>query len=93
MEPGLFVTYDVAKADMLKSEGEKSDYVSLMNTMSGNLATALKSNPSTLGLRIEGSQSLSNTESLITIKVASSVRRYVEESNEQGADPGLPTDG
>ena len=81
LEPeDAFVTYDVAKADMLKSEGEKSDYVSLMNALSGNLATALKSNPSTLGLRIEGSQSLSNTESLITIKVASSVRRCVEES-------------
>lgn len=74
-----FVTYDVAKADILKTEGEKSDYVSLMNAMSGNLATALKSNPSILGLRIEGSQSLSNTESLIFIKTANAIRRPVEE--------------
>lgn len=74
-----FVTYDVAKAEILKTEGEKSDYVSLMNAMSGNLATALKSNPSILGLRIEGSQSLSNTESLIFIKTATAVRRPVEE--------------
>lgn len=81
LEPeDAFVTFDVAEVDMLKSEGEKSDYVSLMNAMSGNLATALKSNPSSLGLRIEGSQSLSNTESLITIKVATSIRRCVEES-------------
>lgn len=74
-----FVTYDSASAEMLKSEGEKADYVSLMNALSGNLATALKSNPSILGLRLEGSQSLSNTESLLFLKVAASVRRPVEE--------------
>lgn len=81
MEPeDAFVTYDVAEAEMLKAEGEKSDYVSLMNAMSGNLATALKSNPSILGLRIEGSQSLSNTESLIYLKVAQAIRRPVQEN-------------
>lgn len=74
-----FVTFDTAKVDLLKSESEKSEYVSLMNAMSGNLATALKSNPSILGLRIEGSQSLSNTESLIFVKVANSIRRPVTE--------------
>lgn len=90
MEPeDAFVTYDVAKADMLKSEGEKSDYVSLMNAMSGNLATALKSNPSILGLRIEGSQSLSNTESLIYLKVAQAVRRPVEECMSRAITLGL----
>lgn len=75
-----FVTFDTAKAEMLSSESEKSEYVSLMNALSGNLATSLKSNPSILGLRIEGSQSLSNTESLIFIKVASAIRRPVEEA-------------
>lgn len=81
LEPeDAFVTYDVAEVDILKTESEKSEYVSLMNALSGNLATALKSNPSILGLRIEGSQSLSNTESLIFIKVASAIRRPVEET-------------
>lgn len=80
LEPeDAFVTFDVAKAEILSTESEKSEYVSLMNALSGNLATALKSNPSILGLRIEGSQSLSNTESLIFIKVASAIRRCVEE--------------
>lgn len=80
LEPeDALVVYDVVDADMLKSEGEKSDYVSLMNALSGNLATALKSNPSTLGLRIQGSQSLSNTESLMSVKTAASVRRPTEE--------------
>lgn len=73
------VSYDTAKADLLSSEGSKTDYVSLMNALSGNLATALKSNPSILGLRIEGSQSLSNTESLIYLKIANAMRRPVQE--------------
>lgn len=80
LEPeDALVVFDVAETNMLKSEGEKSDYVSLMNALSGNLATALKSNPSTLGLRIQGSQSLSNTESLMSVKTAAAVRRPAEE--------------
>ena len=73
------ITYDVAKVTPLKTDEEKSEYVSLLNALSGNLATALKSNPSILGLRLEGSQSLSNTESLIFLKVAHAVRRPVTE--------------
>lgn len=75
-----FVTFDTAKTEILGGEGQKDDYVALMNAMSGNLATALKSNPSILGLRIQGSQSLSNTESLIFMRVAQAVRRPPEEA-------------
>jgi hypothetical protein len=72
------VMYDTVTTDMLKGEGEKSDYVPLIETMSGQLAMSLKTPPSILGLRLEGSQSLSNTESLIFLKTANSVRRPTE---------------
>lgn len=72
------VTYDTVEADLLKGEGEKADYVPLIETLSGQLATSLKTSPSILGLRLEGSQSLSNTESLIFLKVANSIRRPTE---------------
>lgn len=72
------VVYDTVEADMLKGAGEKSDYVPLIETLSGMLATSLKSNPSMLGLRLQGSQSLSNTESLVFLKIANAARRPVE---------------
>ena len=71
------VTYDVVETELLKADGEKSDYVPLMNAISGNLATSLKASPSILGLRINGSQSLSNTESLVYLKVAKSIQKPV----------------
>jgi hypothetical protein len=74
----VFVSYDTAKAEMLKGEGEKSDYVPLLQNLSGSLATSLKASPSIIGLRMEGSQSLSNTESLIFLKVAKALQRPVE---------------
>jgi len=72
------VIYDTVTPDMLKAQGEKSDYVPLIETLSGLLATSLKSNPSMLGLRMQGSQSLSNTESLVFLKIANAARRPVE---------------
>jgi hypothetical protein len=42
------------------------------------LATSLKTHPSILGLRLAGSQSLSNTESLIYLKIARSVQMPIE---------------
>ena len=74
------VFYDTVTAELHKAEGEKADYVSLLNAKSGNLATALKSSPSILGLRINGSQSLSNTESLVFLKIANGIRVPVEEN-------------
>lgn len=72
------VIYDTVTPEMLKAQGEKSDYVPLIETLSGLLATSLKSNPSMLGLRMQGSQSLSNTESLVFLKIANAARRPVE---------------
>ncbi len=74
------VTFDVVKTQVLKTEGEKSDYVPLMNAISGNLATSLKTSPSIIGLRINGSQSLSNTESLVYLKVAKSIQKPVADN-------------
>jgi len=73
------VHYDSAEMSLMKGEGEKSDYVPLMNAMSGQHATSLKTSPSILGLRLSGSQSLSNTESLVFLKVARGIQRPVEE--------------
>jgi hypothetical protein len=73
------VFFDSAEVDMLKSEGEKADYVPLMNALSGQHATSLKTSPSILGLRLSGSQSLSNTESLVFLKVAKGIQRPIEE--------------
>jgi len=79
LEPDeVLVTFDSAKVEILKTAGEKADYTALMDTFSGMLATSLKSMPSTLGLRISGSQSLSNTESLIFLKMVTAIQVPVE---------------
>ncbi len=79
LEPeDALVMYDTGEADILESGGEKQDYTYLMNALSGNLATSLKTSPSILGLRINGSQSLSNTESLVFLKVAAALHLPVE---------------
>jgi len=73
------VMYDTAKADHLQSGlGVKTDYVPLLKTINGLLSTALKTPPSILGLRAEGSQSLSNTETLVFLKTARSPQIPVE---------------
>jgi hypothetical protein len=78
MEPeDALVVYDVADVKDLTSRGEKSDYSELMQTLAGMAATSLKSHPSILGLRIEGSQSLSNTESLVFLQVARAAQKAV----------------
>lgn len=74
----VLVVYDTVETEMLKGEGEKADYVPLIEAYSGQLATSLKTSPSILGLRLEGSQSLSNTESLIFMKNANAIRRPTE---------------
>lgn len=72
------VFYDSAKPEVLQSGlGSKVDYVPLMKTINGLMSTALKTPPSVLGLRLEGSQSLSNTESLIFLKTAKALQEPV----------------
>lgn len=72
------VTYDSVEVDKIQSAGDKADYSTLMETLSGMLASSLKSMPSILGMRIGGSQSLSNTESLVFLKMVAGLRRPVE---------------
>ena len=80
LEPeDALVIYDTAKTELLAERSVKEDYTGLLETLSGQLATSLKSHPSILGLRLEGSQSLSNTESLIFIKGAKALQRPVKD--------------
>lgn len=72
------VMYDSAEVDSISAAGDKADYSSMLDTLSGMLASALKTMPSVLGMRIGGSQSLSNTESLVFLKMVEGVRRPVE---------------
>ena len=72
------VTWDSAEIDSISSSGDKADYANILETLSGMLASSLKSMPSILGMRIGGSQSLSNTESLVFLKMVEGVRRPVE---------------
>ena len=79
LEPeDALVAYDSVEIDNLTADGEKADYKELLNALSGVLATSLKSHPSILGLRLSGSQSLSNTESLIFLKTARAAQVPVE---------------
>ena len=72
------VFYDTAEVKIEHADSDKSDYTQLMTAISGMMATSLKSSPSILGLRIAGSQSLSNTESLLFLKTARSIQIQVE---------------
>jgi hypothetical protein len=79
LEPeDAIVTYDSANVEGIAAKGEKTDYSELMSTISGQAAVALKSHPSILGMRMAGSQSLSNTESLIFLKIAKAIQQPVE---------------
>lgn len=80
LEPeDALITYDAATVDAISAEGEKMDYKELLSALSGMLATSLKTHPSILGLRLAGSQSLSNTESLVYLKIARAVQKPVEQ--------------
>lgn len=78
MEPeDALVVYDVAQTEVFAPKGVKTDYTQLLQTLAGMTATSLKSHPSILGLRLQGSQSLSNTESLIFLQVAKAAQTTV----------------
>jgi len=68
------VSYDSAEFDTHNPVGSKSDYAPMMKTLAGMTATSMKTHPSVIGMRMEGSQSLSNTESLVYLKVAKSIQ-------------------
>lgn len=73
------VYYDLVEVDSVETTGEKSDYKDLLDALSGLTASALKSNPSILGLRIGGSQNVASTESMLFAQVAEVLQSPVEE--------------
>jgi hypothetical protein len=73
------VVYNVAEVDTVKVSGDKADIRELIEALAGLAASALKSNPSMLGLRIGGSQNTSTTEAMLAIKTAELIRKPVQE--------------
>jgi len=73
------VAYDSAEFTTHNPVGVKSDYTPMMKQLSGMTATSMKTHPSVIGMRMDGSQSLSNTESLVYLKVAKSIQGPVEQ--------------
>jgi len=59
------VYFDNTEVDSVETSGEKKDYKDLLDALSGLAASAAKSNPSILGLRLGGSQNTSSTESML----------------------------
>ena len=72
------VTYDNVEMDSMGTAGDKADYSAVLDTMNGMLASSLKTMPSMLGMRMAGSQSLSNTESLTFLKLVQGIRLPIE---------------
>jgi len=68
------VVYDNVAVDVADIGGNKADYVPLMKSLNNLQSTALQTPSSILGLRAEGSQSLSNVEALTYIKMLESLR-------------------
>lgn len=80
LEPeDAIVHYDLAELSALQSAGEKREYKDLLSELSGLTASALKSNPSALGLRVGGSQNVASTEALLAMKIAALVQNAVAE--------------
>ena len=80
LEPNdAVVSFDNVDFEMLSGTGDKADYTDLLEALNGLVASSLKSMPSALGLRIgKGSQSLSNTETLLYLKSVDALRKPVE---------------
>lgn len=79
LEPeDALVYYDIAEVAATSTTGEKSDYTALLQELSGLAASALKSNPSALGLRLGGSQNIASTEAMLSMKLARLVQLPVE---------------
>jgi hypothetical protein len=73
------VYFDSVDIDSVDTAGEKKDYKDLLDALSGLTASAMKSNPSILGLRLGGSQNTSSTESMLFTHMAQMLQGPVEE--------------
>lgn len=71
------VVWDTADVSTQDGNGSRSEYSTLLNSKQGAAATSMKSTPSALGMRMEGSQSLSNTESLIYLRHCEALQKPV----------------
>lgn len=79
LEPeDALVYFDVCEVASADTSGEKRDYKELLSELSGLAASALKSNPSALGLRMGGSQNIASTESMLSMKLARLIQIPVE---------------
>lgn len=79
LEPeDALVYYDVAEVNLLKTSGEKADFSELLGSLSGLAATALKSSPTQLGLRLGGSQNVASTEAVLLSKYALTIQKPVK---------------
>lgn len=73
------VYYDFVEVDSVATTGEKKDYKEMLEELSGLAASALKSNPSLLGLRTtSGSQNIASTEAMLSLKMARLFQKPIE---------------
>ena len=73
------IYYDLAEVESIDTQGAQAEYASLLNELGGLAASALKTNPSALGLRMgAGSQNVASTEALLTTKLATIFQKPVE---------------
>jgi len=72
------VAFDSVGFETQDIGGTKSDYTPLLSSLANMEATGLKTPPSILGMRSAGSQSLSNSETLIFLKTAKAIQTPVE---------------
>lgn len=72
------VSFDSVQFDTQDIGKTKTDYTPLMQSLGNMEATGLKTPPSILGMRAAGSQSLSNTETLVFLKTAAALQKPVE---------------
>jgi hypothetical protein len=72
LEPeDALVYYNLAEVDSMSTTGEKRDYKELLAELSGLAASALKTNPSMMGMRMAGgSQNVASTEAMLALKLA-----------------------
>ena len=68
------VAFDSVEFETQDIGGKKADYTGLMTAYANMEATGLKTPPSILGMRSAGSQSLSNSETLIFLKSAKALQ-------------------
>lgn len=80
LEPqDALVCYNTAIINSISAGGEKADIAVLIESLSGLAASAMKSNPSALGLRIGGAQGIASAETLLAAKTAKLFQQPVQE--------------